>query len=206
MKNLTAVIVAFLLCGLFTKPAVAQIFEQDKSYVSIGYGFGTLIGAIAATITANINDERYTYSITGPLYAKYEYGITEKFGIGVNLAFVQFKFNYKYQEYDPSTGLNVTYTETDTYSSFSGLIRANWHFRPREKIDPYFGFGLGYRTSNWKHVSNDPTDQYEDFEFPIPFGFEATFGLRIKLTKNFHVYTEAGMAKSAIQFGFTQKF
>jgi len=203
-KIFTRCLCLFAVILLSYKPSSAQTFEKEKSYLSVGYGFGTFLGSLSA----NLDDEEgFSSSLTGPIYGKYEYGITETFGIGINLAYVEYKFNYKYDDYDPYTGLPTKYIQTDTYSSFSGLIRANWHFGSSDKVDPYFGIGLGYRNGIWKHISNDPEGTRDaEFSIPIPFGFETTFGLRLLFSDNFGAYLEAGLAKSAMQVGLCGKF
>jgi hypothetical protein len=189
-----------------------RIFQKQKSYLSAAYGFGTFLG------WGNwdyYNGEQYTSSTTGPVYVKYEYGVTEDFGIGINLAYLEYKYSYKYNSW--YNGTQVYFTETDTYTSFSGLLRANWHFGQSEKIDPYYGFGLGYRTGTIKYTSDDPNGSqhnYYGYNFWywgngnrfFPVGFETTFGVRIKFSSNVSAFAEAGVAKSAVQFGLTAKF
>jgi hypothetical protein len=197
-----------------TKANEHRIFQERKSYITAGYGFGIFFG------WQGLNDngyEGFSSSLTGPVYGKYEYGVTEDFGIGINLAYLEYKYSYLYNSWN--SGSPVKYTEADTYTSFSALLRANWHFGNNDKVDPYFGFGLGYRSATVKYTNNDPgapgayQGNYINFggiwgngNNAFPFGFETTFGIRVKFSEHISAYTEAGIAKSVVQFGLTSRF
>jgi len=200
--NLFLCLMTVLLMG--GKNSSAQAFEEEKSVASLGYGFGTFIGAIANTFE---QEEGYSFSTFGPMYAKYEYGISDNMGVGLNLAYVQYTFQFRYVgDYD-SFGNPIKYTEEDKFSSFSGLLRINWHFGDNDKLDPYYGIGVGYRTGTWTTTSNDPDGTFsESYETLFPFGFETTFGVRFLFSDNFGAYLEAGAAKSVIQVGLCGKF
>jgi hypothetical protein len=200
MKKIT---ILFLFSVLTITSAHAQVFSEEKSYATVGYGFGTYIGALASTID---DYDDFTTTITGPVYGKYEYAVAEKFGIGVNLAYVNYHFEWLEDGYNYVNGQSIKYRSSIEYTSFSALIRGNWHFGKNEKVDPYFGFGLGYRTGVFTYKSDDPYDEGNDFDLPQPFGFETTFGLRLMFGEHIGAYAEAGIAKSAIQIGLTTKF
>ena len=59
---------------------------------------------------------------TGTLYAKIEFGINAKAGIGLDMSYVKRTYNYNYKVMDGNNGF-LTYWEEDTYSSFSLLLR-----------------------------------------------------------------------------------
>lgn len=205
MKKKFSLFICLLTATMFmgAKTSSAQAFEEEKSVVSLGYGFGTFIGAIASSFD---NNPGYSYSSFGPMYAKWEYGVAENIGIGINLAYVKYTFNYNYDGYD-NNGNSATYQEKDEFASFSGLLRINWHFGDNDKLDPYYGIGLGYRTGTWSYTTNDPSGTNSgDLNTPIPFGFETTFGLRYLFSENWGAYLEAGAAKSVMQVGLCGKF
>ena len=210
MKKKITLFICLLTATMFmgAKTSSAQAFEEEKSVVSLGYGFGTLIGALASNIDG---EQGYSYSSTGPIYAKWEYGVAENIGIGINLAYVSYDFKYSTDGsyYDASSGnyISTTYANEDKFSSFSGLLRVNWHFGDNDKLDPYYGIGLGYRTGTWTFTTTDPSGTNSgDFNNPIPLGFETTFGLRYLFSDNMGAYLEAGAAKSVIQVGLCGKF
>ncbi|MEY4876104.1 MAG: hypothetical protein RL708_1253 [Bacteroidota bacterium] len=55
------------------KPELIAAFNQNKIYVSAGYG-APWLGSLASTVV-------------GPIYGKFEYAITNSIGIGLNLAY-----------------------------------------------------------------------------------------------------------------------
>jgi hypothetical protein len=188
-----------------------KIFSEQKSFVSFGYGFG----AYSIWFYSSYYYMDASHSFFGPVYGKYEYGVNEELSIGINLAYFEKEISGHFSVYDNVTGSNVIYTEIDKYTSFSALLRANWHFGNSNKVDPYLGFGLGYRSVTWKFSVDNPQQQpyygnyYEneflDINSSFPLGFETTFGVRIRLTEKISAYTEAGIAKSVAQIGFVAK-
>ena len=187
-----------------------KLFRQGKTYVSLGYGLGTFFSlsnsswlfGIDHSVIYDIDRSNATY--TGPFYVKYDYGMTEDFSIGISLAYLEGKFKdmyYGYYYFLPSP-----YSRTYTYKSFSGLLHANWHFGNSEKVDPYIGFGVGYRSGTWNVKSDDPQQGSESYSSDFPLGFETTFGVRVKFSKRFGAYVEAGFAKSVLQGGFMTFF
>jgi opacity protein-like surface antigen len=191
---------------------VNKYFRKDKSYISAGYGFGAYINYYYTNSLYSTNYNRYGSlenvkgKLTGPFYLKYEYAVSEEWSIGINLSYVEDKFDYDYNTYSNYSGTYVTYKETAHFTSFSGLLHANLHFGDLEKFDPYFGFGAGYRSGNWDYTSNDPQFTTTHSSTDFPFGFETTIGVRIKIAQSLSAYTEAGIAKSVIQFGITAGF
>src|SRR4029079_1171747 len=110
---------------------------------------------------------------------------------------------YDYPVYDPYLFYYITTTQTAVNRSFSGLLRVNWHLGVNAKIDPYVGLALGYRTNSWTY--SNYAEVYETSLVSFPLGFETTFGIHIKLNDHLSFYSEAGIAKSAVQFGLTEK-
>ncbi len=124
----------------------AQAFEMGKSNVSVSYGFGSFTQAL---IKSAVSETDASFKSTGPIYAKYEYGLTEKIGIGFNFAYFDATISSRDQYTDVNSN-TVNFTESLKYSTWSGLARLNFHFADNDRIDPYFGFGLGYRSVTYK--------------------------------------------------------
>jgi hypothetical protein len=195
------------------KMAEKKIFTGMKYCISLGYGLGTGTGVWLYGYGNNRIDYGYYNvdddgSLNGPYYAKFEYRLTEEWGVGVNLAYVEYNTEMQSTGWDYATGNPITYTAHYDYKSFSSLLHATWHFSGSEKVDPYFGFGLGIRNDTWKYKSDNPymysAQIYNDNDFPL--GFETTFGLRVTFTKHIGAYAETGIAKSVVQFGLIAKF
>ncbi|HTF80583.1 MAG TPA: outer membrane beta-barrel protein, partial [Cytophagales bacterium] len=212
----TILILSFLLS---TNLVSAQAFEEGKSYVSGSYGIGSFFGIFFSSAKKAIEESGGNVSgikvkTLGPLSLKYEYGVSEHIGLGINVNYLTNGISYD------DTQTDGTYTTTEHYkltrNTISVLARMNIHFGDHEKLDPYWGFGLGYRQATWKQeysiTSNDPTvgnntqaDPLPSFN-AFPFGFETTFGMRYLFTPSVGAFAEVGFAKSFAQFGLTAKF
>jgi opacity protein-like surface antigen len=199
MHHRTLLLLAFVLPSF----SQAQVFKEGQSALSFGYGVGSFIGALNASFEsyADINT-----STLGPIFFKYEYGITEELGLGVNVAYGTNSWQYRYNSLD-ANGADVTYTETTERVHYSVLARLNYHFGSEEKFDPYFGVGLGYRNAIWSTESTDPfgTSGVSLRGF-FPLGMELTIGARYFFTENIGLYAELGAAKTVVQGGLAVKF
>jgi outer membrane protein W len=191
--------VAFFLTSTTTK---AQIFEEGKSFISAGYGF---VGFGASIYKSILDGTDVKIANIGPLYFKYEYAVSENIGIGLVVANIQNNFSADYTVTE--NGQTRVYTESLKRSNTSIMARLNWHFGESDKFDPYFGFGLGYRTGGWRYSNTNPNDNTKvDLPTAFPFGFETTVGARYFFSPNIGLYTEFGLAKSVVQFGVTASF
>jgi len=189
MKKIT------LYCSLFVAlfaaaTANAQSFEQGKVIISAGYGFGNLTKALLSTYQSQAN---YKATSLGPLFGKFEYAVSDKVGIGLNVA--HFGISASYTE----NGQNEKFTWRNT----SVLARLNLHFSKSDKFDAYWGAGLGYRFGSWKWESAGSKSTTPSI---IPFGFETTVGARYYFIPNLGIYAELGIAKAPIQAGLSAAF
>ena len=181
----------------------AQAFPQGKSMVSVGHGAVTFMGAIKRSFDPYTD---LSYTSLGPLYLKYEYAISDNIGFGLNFAYAENDFTYRYNSLDPD-GIERTYSESTSRSTYSVLARFNFHMGDSPKFDPYVGFGVGYRDANWEISSNNPFGTSGvSFKSLMPFGFEITAGARYFFVDNLGIYAEVGGAKSVFQGGITARF
>ena len=204
MKKLFTILASgLLILNGANVSAHSGAFEEGQNSVSIGYGFGTVVGALAS---AYKNETGYAFSGTGPIYLKYEHAITDGVGLGLNIAYAKYKFAWAFDTEDANFQ-PITYAEGWELTTMSFLARINWHFGDSEKFDPYFGVGLGYRTGSWKWTTTDPSGtQGLSAANVVPFGFETTVGARYLFTDNIGAYAELGIAKSVLQVGLNFKF
>jgi outer membrane protein W len=181
----------------------AQAFEINKSYVSLGYGFGNFTQSFVKAAVSNTDTK---FSSLGPLFAKYEYAISENVGIGLNTSYMNANASATSTYTDVNSNI-VSYKQNVKFSTWSALGRLNFHFGKQEKVDPYFGFGAGYRSAEWTYTSSDPNaPKNEKLKNISHFGFETTLGCRFLVANNFGFYTEVGLAKALFQIGLTGKF
>jgi opacity protein-like surface antigen len=193
------------LAALLANPikSNAQAFAEGANYVNVGYGFGTFLGNLSNTFD-EYTDVKYTG--LGPIYAKYERGITDRIGLGFNFAYATNEWDYNFG-YTDENGNARSYTESTKRSTWSALARFNFHFGSSDKFDPYIGVGLGYRSANWKYETTDPNGgSGVELKTLMPFGSELTLGARYLFNDNFGLYAEVGAAKSVGQLGLTYKF
>ena len=182
--TLTLILGAITLMPAITK---AQAFEEGKSQISLGYG---LVNSTQAFVFAYGELEN---SSLGPIFLKYEYGVSEKVGFGLNVAYATASASYDNIFLDELTSLD--------WWGASFNARVNRHFGSSDKFDPYIGFGMGYKIANWSYSNDDDND----IKALIPLGFEATFGARYMFTPNIGLFSEVGLAKGIIQAGLNIK-
>ncbi len=183
---------AMILMAMVSQVSFGQAFEQGTKVVSLGYGFGNLNRAVFKLYE---DEAGYKYSGMGPLFAKFEYGVSDKIGLGLNIAHIG--ANVKY-----GTG---TSQEEINWRNTSALLRMNIHFSNSDKLDAFWGAGVGYRFGSWKFKSETGGVDGEVVNL-IPLGFETTIGVRYFFVEHIGIYAEAGIAKAPIQFGLNVKF
>lgn len=205
MKKIKAFIIAGCV-ALCTTGVKAQSFGQGSMLVSAGYGFGNFTQSL---FSAYSNEAGFKYSSFGPVFVKGEYGVSDHIGLGLNIAYMGASVSYNYDVPGLDQNLNSivnTYEAKWAHTAYSVLARMNIHFANSEKLDPYFGVGVGYRSSSdvWSTTQANATT----LTMPtlIPVGFETTLGLRYYPTEHLGVYVEAGGAKAIVQGGLTFKF
>ena len=195
MKKITTSLLTVLMLTVFSFSSKAQAFEEGSTYISAGYGFGTFTKSLFDSYSSGTTG--YSYQGTGPVFVKVGFGLSEKVEFGLNVAYAGAKINW-----DVSSN-NVG---TINWSAWSANARMNLHFGDHDKLDPYWGVGMGYRSSTWKFSYTDPDyDEDETVKSAIPLGFETTFGVRYLVTDNVGVYAELGVAKAMFQVGLTAK-
>lgn len=204
----------------------AQSYGEKQSTITAGYGFPNLYKAILKTALEN-NSQNYYYdggnskqTVTGygPLFLKYEYGLTKLIGIGAAFGYWHTKYtetySYQSEQYDPNSGTYyvVSYKDVTKYdfSSFSAGVRLNFHFGTGEKLDPYAGVAAGYTNMRYHYTyeSTNPDNVASPIDYTgIPVYFAMSAGLRYYFTKNIGAYAEVGIDKlSVIQGGLAIKF
>ena len=195
------------MIGLFSFLFVnAQVYEPGKSYVSAGYGIGNFVQSVLKTYETY---DDFSSKIMGPIFCKYEYAINEQIGFGVTFAYVSANASYRDNSVIVSTNpTTVYYEENIDWNSYSFLMRFNWHFNSMgDRLDPYIGFGLGYRGASWKFTDNDPSYSNNiSISSYFPLGMELTAGMRFMFTDFLGIYSEVGFAKAVAQFGIIAKF
>ncbi len=194
----------FILAISGSLSGMAQSFSMGNNNVSVGYGIGNFI---QAGFSSYKNYDEYSFKASGPFFLKYEHALSDRIGIGINIAYVGATVSYLDKSYIVDTTSMTFYKQTINWSSYSILTRFNFHFANSEKFDPYMGIGVGYRGAIWKYTDNDPNyDNSASVSSWFPLGFETTIGARYYFSPAIGAYMEFGLAKALLQFGLTANF
>jgi hypothetical protein len=229
MKKLKLFIAILLFAGIGITNVKAQSFGEGSSTVTVGYGFPNFVKSIMKAVvkdafsssngaySATNGSETVTIKTTGtgPLLAKYEYGLNKVIGVGGVIGYSNAKFavTHQYTDYNYNTGSYGIYTDKAEvkYSSLSIGARMNFHFAVSDKLDPYAGIGAGYSSSQLTStVSTDNPNGSKNAKVSltgVPVYFALTIGMRGYITDNFGFYGELGIDKaSVLQAGVAVKF
>jgi outer membrane protein W len=174
----------------------AQNFEEDRNFIQVGYGLGFGYGNILKAYQSNSG---YSFSGFGPVAVSYERGITDNFGLGIQLG---------YSSYG-GTWLQSGYDYSYRYSTLSIMARGAYHFNVRNRnFDPYIGIGLGYSNFSVNYTSNTPgfNSEASDISIGSPLTYQLFVGARYMFNDNFGVYGEAGYGLSLLNVGITLGF
>lgn len=172
--------------------------DQGNMIVSIGYG--------APNWSKLLFSSTGTYKIlngsgVGPIHGKFEYMVSDRFGVGLSVNHVGMSMNY-----DVDDGFGTVYNYKLSYNSTAFNIRFNWHFFNQDGFDMYAGAGVGYKVSKYAWDTTDPNGGNLDYGSLVPIAMEVSVGMRYFFTENIGIYAEFGLTKSLIQGGATFKF
>jgi opacity protein-like surface antigen len=175
---------------------------QGTAVVNLGYGVGSVWKTLFK-VSASFTGSKVTAS--GPFAIGFEYGVSNKIGIGVQLGYG----SVKSVSTDPggaSDGGDLITTEE--LKSLQILARGNLHFGQSEKFDPYIGLGLGYGNFKYTITDNDPNSS-PAFGFAVPSAFIYTgaLGAKYYFSSSVGIYAEVGYVTGAFfQGGIAIKF
>ena len=204
---------------VFRSVVPLSAFTKGNTYISGGYGLINANFILARTLEKSLLNgwDEVNFSKVPNLYAKGEYAISNHMGVGLNVATGGLIANVAI---DSLNNQNVRIAGDLIYRSWSALARFNYHVLNDERWDLYVGLGIGLRMNSVKVTSNDPlTDRWN---FPVNLGIiekqipnsisfpsvggDVTLGLAYDLSSHVALYTEMGMAKSALQAGLRVGF
>lgn len=204
MKKKTLVII-LLTVFVISDNIYAQSFKEGTHVINVGVGFPNI--PLLLLKTNGYNTSEHKTSGAGPIHLRYEYAFTSGFGIGLSVNFNSYNTNWNSKQVVNNT--SITYNNSIKGSSLNLLVRANKHWTVNEKIDVYFGAGIGYNHRKYEEIiesanNRTPTKSYGDAILPI--GIESTVGARYYITKNIGAYLDLGYAKDIIQTGIVARF
>ena len=162
------IIAAALLFGFTT--VNAQTFDEGTSIIQAGISVWGTFGL--------------------PISASYEYGISEKIGVGVFAGYagktesVAFLGDVKY-----------------TYALFG--VRGNYHFFQSDKIDAYGGLILGYNSASVTYPNGNGFPGYTPTASAVFLGGQ--IGGRYYFTDSFAAFAELGYGLGYLNVGLAYK-
>jgi opacity protein-like surface antigen len=203
-NKILALLVVFSLFGTQKLKAQAA-FEEGKSYASIGYGYQLLsVKSLFKSVTTGVEGIKTTG--LGPIVFKYEYAVSKKIGIGISGAYTASSISWTDNDAIDPNGNSTTYNYKYKYSKFTFTPRLNIHLTENEKIDPYVGFGLGFKKASFSLDTNDPT-YTDELDLPLDkISMEASFGCRFLFTEQIGAFVELGVGHGFFQGGVVAKF
>ena len=166
------IIAAVLLFGLSN--AGAQTFSEGTSVVQLGAGIGSDFGL--------------------PLGASYEYGISDKIGVGAYAGYASKSYN--------TAGFSA-FDYKVTYMIFGA--KGNYHFYQSDKIDAYGGVLLGYNSAKITYDNGSPN--FPGYTSPTYGGtvFGGSVGARYYFTDNIAAFAELGYGIGYLTVGLAYK-
>ncbi|MBK7762851.1 MAG: hypothetical protein IPI46_05685 [Bacteroidetes bacterium] len=221
-KYLLLVIVSIAACF----NSQAQINPKGSSCFQIGYGYPSAMQLMGQMFkfTVNVDDATsstsFKYKGIGPVHFRYDYMLGGRVGLGLSANYEMGKFQFTedyidadYNQFSSKTNFN--------FSSVNAMARLNFHFiKMAEKVDIYYGFGVGYAHTRVKleetlggnmvdPIEQESIDEFNDYLNGIfkmfPVAFEEVFGLKAPIGPNAGIYFEVGYSKAIAQIGFFAK-
>jgi opacity protein-like surface antigen len=208
---------ALMPISVWSKTSSQNKFAEHKHNINLSIGYG-VPSILRLYLKQNTNRQELMVSGYGPLMAKLDYMISNRFSVGVNASYSYTQLAWMDDGYDPAIHGNRPYEYGIRASELSGTIRGNYHYLRRSKFDAYAGFGFGYGRVSLSTYTLAPMNQfYVRYNFPRPYSGEITTGLRYFPISRVGIYTEIGIGKSwllfnhfipeaLIQMGVTVKF
>ncbi|HNF70990.1 MAG TPA: hypothetical protein PLP34_01170 [Chitinophagaceae bacterium] len=217
---------SFLLTLIMSSATQAQIIQKGSSCFQVGYGYPSAMQLLGQVFKFTVNTEdatntsSFSYKGVGPLHFRYDYMLGGRVGLGLsaNYELGKFKFTDTYIDDDYNEFSSITNFQ---YSSLNAMARLNFHFiKNAEKVDIYYGFGVGYAHTRVKleetiggnmvdPIEQESIDEFNDYLNGIfkmfPVAFEEVFGLKAPFGPNAGMYFEVGYSKAIAQIGFYAK-
>lgn len=198
-KSIKLVALAVLCSFASTGNLNAQVLEEGDKVVDVYYGFPNLYtSAFKTAYASDVTDNSLKVGGIGPVGARFEYMVSDKIGLGVDIGFNQSK---------------ITYTESGYKYEFStqklGVMATfNFHFLERnDKLDLYGVFGIGYGDRSYNFSSTEPGYTPTNITSLIPVASRIGVGMRYMFTDNLGAnlglgFGHGGLVNAGLSFKF----
>lgn len=184
-----------------------KCIKKFKSLTDTYYGYPAVFGYIMQLFV----DHNTNLSMIGPTGGKYEFLLTDKFGIGTDVNYTTSSISWLETKTDVN-GKNISYNHNFSSTAFRSMATFNFHFHTRKKVDWYTSLKGGYYGRTYKYVSDDPTSKppkidqiWVSNDWHVAFRYE--FGVRIFLAPFLALNFQMGIGGGPIfASGISSKF
>lgn len=190
--SMKKILIVLLFFGIWKSEA--QIYQKKQSVVQLG---------LAVNSIWYYNQDYLSNFSIPPLFAlKYEYAISEHWGIGISSTYCGFtrKPGLVMIPRDFENKFPVSYEYSNKYQSSSGSFvpKVQYHQTLGNVLDGYVGVGLGLRWS-YDEFSKNNVEKivYKDLWTTM----ELNLGLRVKISRHCQAFGEIGFGPSAFSAG-----
>jgi hypothetical protein len=213
-KMMTKITLVFIFI-LSLNYSNAQAVSQGKFIIDPYYGFPNLGKSIVSNGASN-SDSKETFNIIGkgkgigPAGLRMEYMLGDRVGIGADVIYNSFSFDWQYDSLNTNGTLYRSYLGNAKMSRLRIQARFNFHFEvSNPNLDAYFGVGAGTNTRTWTVSSDDPTlntNKVTARGTLLPFSMRVCSGIRYYFTENIGFNMELGIGGPILSAGLSLKF
>lgn len=180
MKKTIKVAALAVLCTFGAKSNLnAQVFEKGDMVIDAYYGFPNLYTSVfrAAHVTEGTSSNVEIGGL-GPLGGRFEYMVSKRIGLGLDIGFNNTKVSFTQSEYNGQSQL-VNYDYNFSTQKLGVMATFNIHFlKNSEKFDFYGVLGIGYGNRSFKFSSTNPNYISETVSTPLPIAARLGVGFR----------------------------
>jgi hypothetical protein len=172
--------------------------SKHEFMFSVGYATPSIVRSFLKHQTSR---EDIVVSGVGPLLAKTEFMISNRFGICINASYSNYKVSWYQDSYDTILQKYRPFEMGIKSYELAGTVRGNYHFWKRAKIDSYAGIGVGYGLFHIGGYTTAHTTIFSfQFDLPPTLSLECTYGIKYFPIRNVGIFAEVGLGKSWILF------
>ncbi len=182
-------------CILSANLVSAQALEEGNMLVEGYYGFPNLYTSVFKAAYSTGFESNLEVGSIGPLGGRFEYMMSDKFGIGLDVGYSQSSITFTEEG-----SLSTTRYEYDfTTSKLGFMVTFNYHFDfVPDNMDLALGLGAGYGSRKFEFTSNEPGYQRTDIESIIPIASRLGATFRYFFTDNIGANVGIGIGQGGL--------
>lgn len=183
----------------------AQAVHEGNVLIDAYYGFPDLYRTTLRSAYEQSGNTDLKVGGIGPIGGRVEYLLSDKFGLGLDVAYTNTAVTYNRDTVNASGP--VTYEDKVGTKKIGGMVTFNYHFVNNDQLDAYAMLGAGYKQRTWYYESTDPNYSGDEIKGLIPVSFRIGAGMRYFFTDNIGMNVAVGFGQGGlINGGITAKF